>query len=33
MLVKSISFPTYFEDCTTIEHGNIDVFVETEDGP
>ena len=31
MLIKSISFPTYLEDITDIENGNIDVFVESED--
>lgn len=32
MLVKSIEFPTYLEDVTDVENGNIDVFVELEDG-
>ena len=30
MLVKRIEFPTYLEDITDIENGNIDVFVELE---
>lgn len=32
MLVKSIEFSTYLEDVTDVENGNIDVFVELEDG-
>jgi hypothetical protein len=31
MLIKSISFPTYFEDITDTENSNIDIFVELED--
>ena len=32
MSIKSISFPSRLEDITDIENGNIDVFVELEDG-
>lgn len=32
MLIKSIRFPIYLEDIVDIENGNIDVFVELEDG-
>jgi hypothetical protein len=31
-MVVNISFPTYLEDITDIEDGNIDVFVKLDDG-